>query len=163
MTSDGVSANADLCPAPSVEAQLAAQRIIEAWLSEESNDNPVLVGIEFEASERRWSVRLTGEEKDYTAVWFTLGQRTLEYETYVMPAPEENHAALYELLLRQNAGLFGCAFCIGDEDAVYLRGRTDLRDLTHADLDRILGTLYSNVERFFRPAMRIGYASRFRG
>ena len=36
---------------------------------------------------------MRGEEKDITTVWLTLGQRTLRYETYVMPAPEENHAA----------------------------------------------------------------------
>jgi hypothetical protein len=37
----------------------------------------------------RWYVRLRGEEKEFTTVWLTLGQRTLRYETYVMPAPEE--------------------------------------------------------------------------
>ena len=44
--------------------------------------------------ERRWFVRLRGEEKDVFTIWFTLRQRTLHYETYVMPAPEENHEAL---------------------------------------------------------------------
>ena len=43
------------------------------------------------AGERRWYVRLRGEQKDTFTVWFTLRQRTLHYETYVMPAPEENH------------------------------------------------------------------------
>ena len=28
-------------------------------------------------------------------------------------------------------------------------------------LDRVLGTLYQAVELFFRPALRIGFASRF--
>ena len=45
-----------------------------------------------EPGERRWFVRLRGEQKDMFTIWFTLGQRTLHYETYVMPAPEENHA-----------------------------------------------------------------------
>ena len=31
------------------------------------------------------------------------------------------------------------------------------------ELDRILGETYEYVERCFRPAMRIGYASRFKG
>ena len=35
-------------------------------------------------------------------MWFTLGQRTLHFETYVMPAPEENHERFYEHLLRRN-------------------------------------------------------------
>ena len=45
-------------------------------------------------------------------------QRTVSYETYVMPAPEEDHARFYEHLLRRNRHFHGAAFCIGDEDAV---------------------------------------------
>lgn len=35
-------------------------------------------------------MRMRGEAKDYTTAWLALGQRTLRYETYVMPVPEEN-------------------------------------------------------------------------
>ena len=64
-----------------------------------------------------------GEEKDTFTIWFTLGQRTLHYETYVMPAPEENHEQFYEHLLRRNLKLYGAAFAIGEEDAVFLVGQ----------------------------------------
>ena len=76
--------------------------------------------------QRRWYVRMRGEEKDITTVWLTLGQRTLRYETYVMPAPEENQAELYEHLLRRNDKLVGAHFSIGLEDAVFLRGELPL-------------------------------------
>ena len=36
-----------------------------------------------EPDEYRWYVRMRGEEKEFTTVWFTLGQRTLQFETYV--------------------------------------------------------------------------------
>ena len=65
---------------------------------------------------------MVGEEKDFTTVWLTLGQRTLRYETYVMPAPEENREAVMEVLLRRNDTLVGAHFSIGHEDAIYLRG-----------------------------------------
>jgi hypothetical protein len=81
----------------------------------------------------------------------------------MMPAPEENQAAVYELLLRRNAKVFGAAFNIGDEDAVYLAGQIAVAHLDEGELDRILGTLWEWVERTFRPAMRLGYASRFVG
>ena len=87
--------------------RLAAGRVDRAWRA---------------GDERRWYVRLRGEDKDFTTVWLTLGQRTLRYETYVMPAPEENEAALYEHLLRRNERLVGAHFSIGVEDAVFLRG-----------------------------------------
>ena len=135
---------------------------IEAWMERQLEENPSVAAVERDPTEvRRWFVRLLGEEKDVFSVWFTLGQRTLRYETYVMPAPEENHAQLYEHLLRRNVGLYGATFAIGEEDAVFLVGQLPLHALDDDELDRILGTMYEYTERFFRPALRIGYASRF--
>jgi hypothetical protein len=102
-----------------------------------------------------------GEEKDVFTIWFHLRQRTLHYETYVMPAPEEDHARFYEHLLRRNLKLYGAAFAIGDEDAVFLVGQLANEAVTSDELDRILGSLYQWVEQYFRPALRIGFASRF--
>ena len=104
---------------------------------------------------------MRGEQKDTFTIWFTLRQRTLHYETYVMPAPEENHAEFYEHLLRRNGQLVGAHFSIGLEDAVFLRGELPLAALSREELDRILGSLYAYVEQCFRPALRIGFASRF--
>jgi hypothetical protein len=113
-------------------------------------------------AERRWYVRLRGEEKEHTTVWLTLGQRTLRYEAYVMPAPEENHEELYEQLLRRNERLVGAHFAIGVEDAVFLRGELPNAALDEAELDRIIGSLYAYVEQSFPVLIRIGFASRFR-
>ena len=144
-------------------AELDAQ--IDAWLARQLEENPVVVAVERdeESGERRWFVRVHGEEKDVFTIWFHLRQRTLHYETYVMPAPEENHAALYEHLLRRNLRLYGAAFAIGEEDAVFLVGQLDNRAIIDDELDRILGSMYAWVEQYFRPAMRIGYATRYSG
>jgi hypothetical protein len=124
--------------------------------------NDAIVAIDRgEPDERRWYVRLHGEEKEFTTVWITLGQRTLRYETYVMPAPEENAEQLYEHLLRRNETLTGAHFSIGIEDAIFLRGELPLGLLHEQELDRIIGTLYAAVERIFPVIIRIGYASRF--
>jgi hypothetical protein len=114
-----------------------------------------------EIGERRWYVRMRGEEKEFTTVWITLGQRTLKYETYVMPAPEENAEQLYEHLLRRNESLVGAHFSIGIEDAMFLRGEMPLRMVDEEELDRVIGTLYATVERVFPVIIRIGFASRF--
>ena len=151
---------------PSTEAELAdlAGRI-EAWLDQQRTGNPVVAAVERdeESGERRWFVRVRGEAKDVFTIWFHLRQRTLHSETYVMPAPEENHARLYEYLLRQNPRLHGAAFGIGDEDAVFLTGQIGNDAVDDDELDRILGSLYAWVERFFTPALRIGFASRLGG
>jgi hypothetical protein len=136
---------------------------IDSWLVHARTENEVVAAVDRDAEvPRRWYVRLRGEEKDFTTIWFTLGQRTLRYETYVLPAPEENHARFYEHLLRRNDGLVGAHFSIGAEDAVFLRGELPVAALDAAELDRILGTLYAAVERCFRPALAIGFESRFR-
>jgi len=143
---------------------LALEAQIDSWLAQLAASNPAIEAVDRgEGDERRWYVRLRGEQKEFITVWFVLGQRTLQFETYVTPAPEENHAEFYEQLLRRNAKLNGVAFAIGVEDAVYLRGQLGVRYVDEPELDRILGSLYEYSERFFRPAMRIGYASKFMG
>lgn len=144
---------------PEELARLTA--LIDAWLAVQLDENPTVDAVDTEPGERRWYVRLVGEEKSTSTIWFTLGQRTLHYETYVMPAPEENHGAFYEHLLRRNLKLFGAAFAIGEEDAVFLVGQLPNAAVDEGELDRILGSLYVYVEQFFRPALRIGFASRF--
>jgi hypothetical protein len=135
---------------------------ISTWLHAMKNRNYAIVAIDRgEPDERRWYVRLHGEEKEFTTVWITLGQRTLRYETYVMPAPEENAEQLYEHLLRRNETLTGAHFSIGIEDAIFLRGELPLGLLGEQEFDRIIGTLYAAVERIFPVIIRIGFASRF--
>ena len=92
-----------------------------------------------------------------------LRQRSLYVETYFMPAPEEQHAAVYEYCLRRNLKFFGMAFGIGDEDAIYLTGEIHNHEVDDAELDRLLGTAYMMTEQCFRPAMRLGFASKFQG
>ena len=70
-------------------ALAALERRIDGWLASiaASASVPVESIERAEGDVRRWYVRLRGEDKEFTTVWLTLGQRTLRYETYVMPAP----------------------------------------------------------------------------
>jgi hypothetical protein len=140
------------------------EHVIDTWLAGELADNPTVAAIDRgEPGQRRWYVRLRGEQKDTFTIWFTLRQRTLHYETYVMPAPEENHELFYEHLLQRNVKLFGASFAIGEEHAVFLVGQLPVDAVDPEELDRILGSMFAYVEQFFRPALRIGFASRFSG
>ncbi len=147
---------------PSPDQLAAAVELIESWLQAQVGENPILDAYERDIDiERMWHIRVLGDEKDVFTIRFRLGQRNLHYETYVMPAPEENHEAFYNHLLRRNLKLFGAAFAIGQEDAVYLIGQFPLELLTDDHLDRILGSMFIWVEQFFKPALRIGFATRF--
>lgn len=149
---------------PSSEQELAALKLhIDTWIDNESATNDLVASVERDvAGPRSWYLRLLGETKDAIAIEFHLGQRTLSFETYLMPPPEENHAEFYRHLLVRNQKMYGAAITVGLEDGIYLRGQLDNRLVTvEGELDRVLGSVWSYVESTFRPALRIGFASRF--
>ena len=139
------------------------RRRIDAWLVEFAADNPLVAAVDRGTSddsplgEPRWYVRLTGDEKDFITVWLTLGQRTLRYETYVLPAPPQRRDEVYDLVLRRNDELIGAHFSVGAEDGVYLRGSIPDTAITSDELDRVLGTLYTTVEANFRALARLAF------
>ena len=139
------------------------ERRIDEWLGALAAENDRIIAVDRDTEAVRWYVRMRGDDKEFTTVWLTLGQRMLRYETYVMPAPEENEAELYEHLLRRNDRLVGAHFSIGVEDAIFLRGEMPVGQVDHDELDRILGTLYADVEQCFHALLRIGFRSRFAG
>lgn len=149
------------------QAGLAEQ--VTLWLDQIAVVTPEIAAIDRGTSDDtpsgdpRWYVRMRGQDKEFTTIWLTLGQRTLRYETYVVPAPEENAEALYENLLRRNDRLVGAHFSIGMEDAIFLRGEMPVAQVSESELDRLLGTLYATVEQCFRALLSIGFASRFTG
>ena len=149
---------------PASEAELdRLAALIDGWLATQLSTNPVMVALDRdETGERRWFVRLAGEDKEFTTVWLHLRQRSLHAETYVMPAPEENERAFYELFLRKNRSTRGLWFAIGDEDAIFLVGQLPLEAITEGHLDRLIGSFWVYVERWFQTGLRIGFASRFR-
>jgi len=138
------------------------ERRIDEWLGElQAGHDHILAVDRSTDGDLRWYVRMRGDDKDFTTIWITLGQRMLRYETYVMPAPEENHADLYEHILRRNDKLVGAHFSIGLEDGIFLRGEMPVSMVDLDELDRAIGTLYAHVEQCFRSLLRIGFASRF--
>ncbi len=138
------------------------ERRIDGWLAELAAGYEHIAAVgRSDDGERRWFVRMRGEEKDVTTLWMTLRQRTLRYETYVMPAPAENEEALYAQLLRRNDHLVGARFAIGAEDAVFLGGEMPVAAVDLDAIDHLLGTLYAQVEQCFRSLLRIGFRSRF--
>jgi hypothetical protein len=145
-----------------VERLAELERQIDAWLDTLHREHDHILAVDrSDDGTIRWYVRMRGDDKEFTTVWLTLSQRTLRYETYVLPAPEENAATLYENLLRRNERLVGAHFSIGIEDAVFLRGEIPVSSVSLAEIDRALGTLYATVEQCFQGLLRIAFASRF--
>jgi hypothetical protein len=156
----------ELSPPATPEELDELEALIDGWLVSEAVDNPMIDAVEkgergVGHQQRLWYVRLLGEEKDVWTAYWTINQRMFRFETYLMPAPEENEQEFYEHLLIRNRELTGMHLEIGDEHAVFLAGSLPLAAVTIAELDRVLGSMWAYVEKVFRPALRIGFASRF--
>ena len=136
--------------------------VISEWLDNQLTNKSLVQSVEHNKNESRWYVRISGEDKDNSMVLFTLGQRTLHFETYFMPSPEENRQDVFQYLLRKNSKLYGVSFGVGNEEAVYLSGQINSEVISSDTLDWVLGTIYKAVEECFKPALRLGFASRFK-
>jgi len=149
-------------PPASPEQLESFRSLIDEWAAAEARTNALLAHVEWVPEDRRWLVRMRGEDKAVITVWLTLRERTLHYETYFMPAPEEDVERCWEYLLRLNNRLYAMRFAIGAEDAVFLVGQLPLKAVDAAELDRIIGAAYAYTEQYFRAALAIGFGSRFR-
>jgi hypothetical protein len=113
--------------------------------------------VEYDAEIPRWYVRFGCDGRDAATIYFDFHQRTLRYEVYFMPDPPAHHEELYRYLLARNHQMYGAQFSIGPDGDLYLVGRVLLEHLDVAELDRIIGVLYEAVERWFQPAIRMGF------
>lgn len=130
------------------------ERRIELWL--ESDDSSVEYAEEVDG---RWAVRMRQEVRDATTVWFEVGERSLWFEAYVIPAPPRPHEVHRQALVR-NARAWRCFFALDEEGALVLRGRVPARRVDLEELDRVLGEIYETIELSFRSMVQAGFGSR---
>lgn len=148
----------DTRPLPSpAELDVLAHRV-GALLGDLAREHPAIEAVEAgEPGERRWYVRLRGEERDVATVRFTVGQRTLRHETWVLPAPRYRTAEVHAQLLRRNLDLTGVRFAVGDEGEIVLVGRLPLACVDPGTLDQLLGIIWSTLERSHRSLVRLAF------
>jgi len=135
----------------------ARHDMIGAHLEDEVAHEEWIQTVEYDASIPRWYVRFGCEGRDAATIYFDLHQRTLRYEVYFLPDPPAHREELYRFCLQRNHNAYGAHFSIGPDGDLYLVGRVLLEHLDVAELDRIIGACYELVERWFQPAIRIGY------
>ena len=121
---------------------------IQAWLDDPESS------VEYsEELEGRWAVRMRQQTRDATTVWFTVGERSLEYEAFVFPLPPEagsaaepgsdpQPASVARLLCHRPRGRPG-ACGAGSRRA----------QVTTGELELALGEIYDTIEVSFRPLL----------
>lgn len=121
---------------------------IGAWLADPESS------VEYaEEVEGRWAVRMRQETRDATTVWFEVGERSLEYEAYVLPA-SEGTADLFRQALSRNMRAWRAFFTLDHEGGLIVRGRMAQGSVTDLELDLALGEIYETIEVSFRPLLR---------
>ncbi len=110
--------------------------------------------------EGRLGVRMAQRARDFTTVWFDVGDRTVGVEAYVLPAPAGDAAEVYRQCLRRNERTRRVRFALDRHGDVFLLGRIPLPALSAEELDAVLGEVYEAVEVAFRSLVRAGFASR---
>jgi len=127
---------------------------IRLWLEDPNSS------VEYaEEVDGRWAVRMRQEVRDATTVWFEIGERSLKFEAYVVPAPPEPGEVHRQALMR-NSTTWRVFFGLDREGAVLLRGRLAAGQVTIEELDLVLGEIYEMVEVAFRAMIRAGFPSR---
>ena len=144
----------------------AAVTTLCAW-AEDLMETQVAVGYEFIAAggpdaRDRWLLRFEGIDREYITIWFTLDQRTLQYETQFTPCLEGNETPVLSYLMKRNAHLRAMAFAIGPEEAIYLMGRISARSLSSDTLDDLAGLMLAYVEDHFATAMALAFPGKYR-
>lgn len=127
---------------------------IRLWLVDPDSDV-----VYAEEVERRWAVRMSQQTREATTVWFDIGEKSLWFEAYLMPAPVEP-AEVHRQALARNATSWRAFFALDAEGAIVIRGRLAAARVDLDELDRVLGEIYEAVEVSFRPMVRAGFPSR---
>jgi hypothetical protein len=137
----------------------SAHELVDTHLFGPVRAEAAIQHVEYDPELRRWYVRFGCDGRDAATIYFDLHQRTLRYDLYFLPAPDDEARlpALHAWLLRRNHDLYGARFSLGRDGDVYLTGRVALEHLTTDELDRIIGVLYELTERWFQAAVSIAY------
>ncbi len=144
---------------PDPQALADAHALVQDHLFGPVAAEPSIQHVEYDAELRRWYVRFGCDGRDATTIYFDLHQRTLRYEVYFLPAPEDETRlpALHAWLLRRNHDLYGARFSLGPDGDIYLTGRVAIEYLTAEELDRIIGVLFDLTEKWFQAVVTLAY------
>ena len=91
--------------------------------------------------ESTYLITLPGEAKQQTHCALIIGDHSLSINAFVIRKPDENKAAVFEYLLKKNAGMYSIAFAVNELGDIYLVGRLPLKAVNEQEIDRILGAV----------------------
>ncbi len=129
--------------------------IADRWLADPDSG---VAGIDH--TREGWvGVRIAQTVRDFTTIWFSVGELTVTHEAYLSPLPPSNRERVYELCLKRNAGVWLAHIAIDRHGDLVIRGQFPIADFSEEKLDEVIGTVYELVELTFRPIIELGFRS----
>jgi hypothetical protein len=96
--------------------------------------------------------------RDFTTVWFGLGERSLTVEAYVLPGPPFNREAVFRQALARSFSTRRLHFALDRDGDLVLVGRVPIGEVTEEELELILGEVYEAIEVAFKPLVRVAFS-----
>ncbi|HSF85367.1 MAG TPA: YbjN domain-containing protein [Acidimicrobiia bacterium] len=127
----------------------------EQWAADPESD--VVWAGEYDG---RRGIRMAQACRDFTTVWFDVGERTVGFEAYVLPRPPHADAEFYRHCMVRNWRSWPAHLATDDRGDLFVIGRIPLSDLNEATLDGAVGAIYQTIELSFRPLLRLGFQHR---
>ncbi len=129
--------------------------LLQAWVANPDNDAE-WTGIH----EGKIGLRVAQQARDYTTVWFDVGQRTVGVEAFLLPAPAHNRAAIHEYCLNRNRTSWPVYIARDRQGDLYVMARHPVAQLDERLIEDLVGAVYETVELAFPTLLKIGRAGR---
>ena len=135
-------------PASPAEPSEMIRVLMERWI-----DDPASPVVYTEQVDGRRAVRMRQQIRDFTTVWFDVGERSVRIEAYVVPAGDHPVELLRQCLVR-NRNTWRTRYCIDEQNGIVLRARVALENLDEAEMSFVMAEIYEQIEVGFRPLLR---------
>jgi hypothetical protein len=103
---------------------------------------------------------MTQRARDFTTIWFDVGEITVRYEAFLLPTPPHNREEVYRYCLARSRATWPASIVADRRGELYVSGRIPLESLTVEALDGAVGAVYDVVDSSFRTLLRLGFQSR---
>ncbi len=130
------------------------RQVTEDWLEDPESD-VVWAG----AHEGLRGIRMAQTARDFTTIWFDVGEITIGFAAYLLPPPPHSRDAVFDHCLRRNHRSWPAYIAADDRGELYIRGRIPVANITADDIETAVGSVYELVELAFRPLIELGYAT----
>ncbi len=131
------------------EASRIVSAVIAGWVEDVESD------VEYaELVDGRWAMRMRQTVRDYTTVWWAIGQRSVRAEAYLFPGEELGERPL-RLALARNGSTWRTRLALDPEGSLVIRARLANEHLNHAELELTLAEIYEVVEITFPSLLRL--------